>query len=94
MTDWSVTHPLSYVALTTACWAVPAVTLVWGVLRLRQWRNRPCQAHFEAGPTTVFHCVRRHRHRGAHADLTQKPYSFEWYDHEQEGLAPRERSSP
>lgn len=54
--------------------------LVYGVARLRRYRNRPCHARFEANPTTTFTCARVNRHRGAHSDPSTMPYSFEWYD--------------
>jgi hypothetical protein len=96
VTDLSVTHPLTYVAVTTACWAVPTVALVWGVMRLRAWRNRPCGARYGVTSPTraLFKCALCSGHRGAHYAPPAVPgdYSFEWYDEQRP--PPEGRISP
>ncbi|HMG13782.1 MAG TPA: hypothetical protein VK571_11410 [Gemmatimonadaceae bacterium] len=80
MTDLSVTHPSAYAAMTAACWAIPAIALVWGVIRLGCTLRRPCGERCALlGPTVwkTYHCGRRRRHSGNH-----RSGSFEWVDDE------------
>ncbi len=92
MTDLSISNSHAYAVMTAACWAVPALALAWGAIRLRRYLSRPCGARFELSPAAwkTYPCDRPHRHRGAHSGkFSSEPSGrFEWYDAEGRNRAP------
>lgn len=96
MTDLSVTRPIAYAAMTTACWAVPAAALVWGLARLRRHLRRPCGARFETALGLVYTCTRFARHGGAHSSPKRHELSYdvEWFDLRDKGPAGKDPAPP